>query len=351
MHRIEDVHVVAIEPLVTPRQLKTELPLTAAAEQTVADGRLTVKRILDREDHRMLVIVGPCSVHDPKAALEYAERLKKLAADLEDRLFIVMRTYFEKPRTTVGWKGLLNDPSLDGRCDVPEGLRQARKILVQLNEMGLPAGTELLDPIVPQYIGDLVTWASIGARTTESQTHREMASGFSMPIGFKNSTDGNPQVAVDAILSARGQHHFLGIDSDGRTGVVQTAGNPESHVILRGGQGKTNYGPVSVYETLEILEKAGLPQRVVVDCSHANSGKRFELQPHVLRDVVRQRADGNEGLVGAMLESNLQEGHQKLGSDPSGLAYGLSITDACLGWEATEALLREAHGKLAACVS
>ena len=349
MGRVEDLNVVAFRPLITPAELKGDLPLTSSAEETVATARECVKAILDRQDPRLLVIVGPCSIHDSQAALEYAGRLKKLSNEVQDRLFLVMRTYFEKPRTTLGWKGLLNDPRLDGSNDVPMGLRKAREILVQVAEMGLPAGTELLDPIVPQYIADLVTWASIGARTTESQTHREMASGFSMPIGFKNNTDGNPQVAIDAMISARGAHHFLGIDEHGRSCVVVTRGNPNSHVILRGGGDHPNYGPVSVIKTEERLEKAGLPKRIVVDCSHANSGKRYELQAHVLRDVVQQRFDGNTSVVGVMLESNLKAGKQKLTGNPADLEYGVSITDACIGWEATEQLLKEAYERLAKC--
>jgi len=344
---IENTRVVSIDRLTTPAELKADLPLGEAAAATVARGRETVRALLTGEDRRMLVIAGPCSIHDAAGALEYAGRLKGLSDELGERLLIVMRAYFEKPRTTVGWKGLINDPCLNGTCDVPAGLRRARELLLAIADLGLPAGTEMLDPIVPQYLSDLVSWASIGARTTESQTHREMASGLSMPVGFKNSTDGNPRAAIDAMVSARGAHHFLGIDARGHSSVVNTTGNPDCHIILRGGANCPNYGPVTVMQTEELMRRAGLPERIVVDCSHANSGKRHELQGHVLRDVLEQRLRGNRSILGVMLESNLHPGNQPLAGGPEGLAYGVSITDACIGWDTTEALLREAHARLA----
>jgi 3-deoxy-7-phosphoheptulonate synthase len=347
MTQLDDLNVVTITPLITPRALKAKLPVTEAIADTVDWGRRTIKDILARRDPRFLVIVGPCSIHDREGALEYARKLKSLSDRLNSRIFIAMRTYFEKPRTTVGWKGLLSDPFLDDSNDVPAGLAKAREILLQVNGMGLPAAAELLDPIVPQYISDLVSWASIGARTSESQTHREMASGFSMPIGFKNSTDGNLQVAVDAMLSAREPHHFLGIDTDGISGVVETCGNHHSHVILRGGRGRPNYDPVTVRETEERLLKAGLEPSIVVDCSHANCGKRHELQVHVLRDVIAQRLEGTTSIAGVMIESYLKPGNQKLGGDPSLLEYGVSITDACIGWEMTEDNLCKTYERLA----
>lgn len=348
MKQLDNLNVLSITPIVTPAELKAKLPLTESAAHTVDTGRNAVRAILDQEDRRMMIITGPCSIHDCKAAYDYAERLRALASDLEDRILLLMRTYFEKPRTTVGWKGLLNDPNLDGSFDVPSGLSKAREILLRIAEIGVPAAVEFLDPIVPQYLADLVSWASIGARTSESQTHREMASGLSMPVGFKNSTDGNLQVAVDALLAAREQHHFMGIDSDGRTGVVTTRGNPWAHIILRGGRGRPNYDPVSVIETAEMLNRMGLPQRIVIDCSHANCGKRHELQAHVLNDVIQQRIEGRDALVGVMIESNLKGGRQLLPKDLSQLEYGVSITDACLGWETTESLLRQAYEKLGA---
>lgn len=348
MKPLDNLHVLSITPIVTPAELKSKLPLTEAVAHTVDTGRNAVRAILDKEDPRMLVIAGPCSIHDSKAAYEYGERLRALSMELDGRLLLLMRTYFEKPRTTVGWKGLLNDPNLDGSYDVPSGLHKAREILLQIAEIGVPTAVEFLDPIVPQYLADLVSWASIGARTSESQTHREMASGLSMPVGFKNSTDGNLQVAVDALLAARERHHFMGIDAEGRTGVVATSGNPWAHIILRGGRGRPNYDPVSVIETAEMLSRMGLAQRIVIDCSHANCGKRHELQAHVLNDVIQQRIEGRDALVGVMIESNLKGGRQPLPEDLSQLEYGVSITDACLGWETTERLLREAHEKLGA---
>lgn len=346
MQRTDNLNVVSIRTLITPRALKAKLPMTAAANKTVVEGRAAIQRILDGEDRRLLVIVGPCSIHDEQAAIEYANRLAELAQAVKDQLLIVMRTYFEKPRTTIGWKGLINDPHLDGSYDMAAGLFKARDILLRVAKLGLPAATEVLDPIVPQYITDLKSWAAVGARTTESQTHREMASGLSMPIGFKNSTDGNLRIAIDALLSARHPHHFLGIDQDGRTCVLGTRGNAYCHIIVRGGQDRPNYDPVSIIMTEEQLREAGLAPRIMVDCGHANSGKRPRLQAHVLKSVLQQRLDGNTSIIGVMIESNLREGRQTLESGGKNLKYGVSITDPCLGWKETERLLRFAHREL-----
>lgn len=344
--RVENVNVAGMWPLITPHQLKHALPASDAVRESVAAARSIVADILEGRDPRFLVICGPCSIHDPAAAYDYARRLAPLAEELSDRLYVVMRTYFEKPRTTVGWKGLINDPKLDGSNDIAAGLRLAREVLMTVCEIGLPTATEVLDPIVPQYLSDLVVWASVGARTTESQTHREMSSGLSMPVGFKNSTDGNATVAINAMLSAQSPHHFLGIDEHGCTCIVETTGNPWGHLILRGGSHGPNYDAESVSAAAADLAKAGLPARIVVDCSHANSNKKPEHQPQVLAEVIRQRLEGQTALRGAMLESFLVAGRQDLAGSPKSLAYGKSITDGCLGWEETEAALRAAHAAL-----
>ena len=341
-----NVNVAATTALTAPQALKAELPITDAAHAAVVEGRQTVCDILAGRDERFLVIAGPCSIHDPDAAREYAQRLAELKNRFADRLYIVMRVYFEKPRTTVGWKGLINDPHLDGTFDIQEGIRLARKLLIDINALGLPAGTEMLDPITPQYIDDLVAWASIGARTTESQTHRQMASGLSMPVGFKNATDGNLQIAIDAMQSAKHPHHFLGIDDEGHTCIVTTRGNPIGHVILRGGKGKPNFHPDAIAESSKQLEAAGLDPVVMVDCSHANSDKKHERQEVVWQSLIDQRAAGNQRLVGAMLESNLNEGKQSIPDDKSKLAHGVSVTDACIGWEKTEELLQLGYDTL-----
>ncbi len=343
-----NLNVLGTTPLIPPRALKAELPVTDAAHAAVIEGRQTVQNILRGRDERFLVIVGPCSIHDIQAAREYAQRLAELKARYADRLYIVMRVYFEKPRTTVGWKGLINDPHLDGSFDIQEGIRLARRLLLDITSLGLSAGTEMLDPITPQFIDDLVSWASIGARTTESQTHRQMASGLSMPVGFKNATDGNLQIAIDAMTSARSQHHFLGIDDEGHTCIVQTRGNAVGHIILRGGRGKPNYHPDSVQDAAGRLSEAGVDPVLMVDCSHANSSKKHERQEVVWNSLLEQRAAGNRALIGAMLESNLCEGNQKIPEDKSKLKYGISVTDACIGWDKTEQLLREGYEKLKA---
>lgn len=290
-----------------------------------------------------MMVVGPCSIHDEKAALDYAQRLSKIAKQISDRVFVVMRVYFEKPRTTVGWKGLIYDPHLNDTFDIATGLRRARSLLLEIGDMGLYTGTEFLDPIVPQYLSGLVSWATIGARTTESQTHRQMASGLSMPIGFKNGTGGSCQIAVDAMTAARSPHAFLGIDLDGRASVVNTSGNLAQHLILRGGSSGPNYDADSVASASALLEVAGLRPNVVIDCSHANSNKDHKRQPIVFRNAINQRVNGNDSVIGLMLESHINEGNQSLGNDPSDLKYGVSITDACVNWETTEELLREAH--------
>jgi 3-deoxy-7-phosphoheptulonate synthase len=340
----ENLNVLSQHTLLPPSSLHDAVPASDRATQTVSAARATVANILKGTDPRLLVVVGPCSIHDIAAAMDYAQQLKALADELKDQLFIVMRVYFEKPRTTVGWKGLINDPHMDDSFCIEEGLHIARKLLVDLNDMGLPCGTEALDPITPQYLGDLIAWSAIGARTTESQTHREMASGLSSPVGFKNGTDGNLDVAINAMLSSAQPHAFLGINGEGQVALTQTRGNAFGHLILRGGA-QPNYDSVAVAQAEAELATAKLPVNIVVDCSHANSRKNHALQGLVLKDVVGQILDGNQSIKGVMLESNLFEGNQKLGN-PTDLIYGVSITDACLGWEATKEGLREAAQRL-----
>jgi len=334
-----DVNVRDTEPLISPKALVTELPITSTIEDTVLSGRKQIQQILRGEDTRLMMVVGPCSIHDQNAALEYAERLSKLAKEISDRVFVVMRVYFEKPRTTVGWKGLIYDPHLNDTFDIATGLRKARSLLLQIGEMGLYTGTEFLDPVVPQYLSGLVSWATIGARTTESQTHRQMASGLSMPVGFKNGTDGNAQIVVDAMIAAHNPHAFLGIDHYGQTCVVHTMGNPDGHLVLRGGSSGPNFEAEALGKVQELLSKAGVRSQLLVDCSHGNSNKDHTRQALALRNVVTQRLSGNSHIIGCMVESNLFPGNQKLNGDSSTLNYGVSITDACIGWEETEELL------------
>jgi 3-deoxy-7-phosphoheptulonate synthase len=337
---VRDRRIARVVPLLAPDALLVELPLSEKQADVVVRGRSHVQAVLDREDDRLLVVVGPCSVHDPDAALSYASRLSESSVDLEDDLVVVMRVYFEKPRTTTGWKGLINDPHLDGSGDVNEGLRMARKLLLEVLELGLPVGCEFLDPITPQYIADAVSWGAIGARTTESQIHRQLTSGLSMPVGFKNRTDGDVGVAVDAVRAAAVPHSFAGIDVDGTPAILHTRGNPDCHVILRGGREAPNYSADSVGDAMSRLRRVGLPERVVVDASHDNSGKDHERQPTVVRDIADQIAAGNEGLVGVMLESFILAGRQDLQRDQRPV-YGQSITDACMSWETTVETLDE----------
>ena len=346
VERIDNLNIVSQELLLTPQEIKTRLPLSEAAIQAVGHGRKVLQRILDRQDPRLFVVVGPCSIHDIDAAHEYAQRLKQLADEIGDILYLVMRVYFEKPRTTTGWKGLINDPYLNDSFEIEDGLQKARKLLLHLNEIGLPCATEALDPISPQYLSDLISWYAIGARTTESQTHREMASGLSAPVGFKNGTDGGLDVAINAMLSVSQSHSFLGIDRNGRCAITRTQGNRYGHVVLRGGNGKPNYDSVTIALCEQQLAAKKLPANIVVDCSHANSNKDPGLQPLVLKDCVHQILEGNQSIVGAMLESHLHWGNQSIPANLSALKYGVSITDACIDWDTTEQTLREAHGKL-----
>jgi 3-deoxy-7-phosphoheptulonate synthase len=342
-----DVNIASTEALISPVGLVEELPLTADVEAVVLEGRRQIQAVLRGEDSRFLVITGPCSVHDEEAGLEYAHRLKALQDEYSDRMLIVMRVYFEKPRTTVGWKGMIYDPYLNDTFDIGEGLRRARQLLLKIGEMGIYTATEFLDPIVPQYLAGLVSWAAIGARTTESQTHRQMASGLSMPVGFKNGTDGDAQIAVDAMLSAQSEHAFLGIDHFGQTCIVHTNGNPYGHLVLRGGKSGPNFGSESIAAAQELLSKADVPSRLLVDCSHGNSNKDHTRQNIALNSIIEQRIAGNDDIIGCMLESNLNAGSQSLSGALAELEYGVSVTDACIGWEETEELLREAYDKLA----
>ncbi|MFO1319406.1 MAG: 3-deoxy-7-phosphoheptulonate synthase [Burkholderiales bacterium] len=341
-----NVNVASSDVLATPEEIKARVPLTERAERTVLEGRRTVERILDREDPRLLVVVGPCSIHDPLAALDYARRLKALSDEVSDALYVVMRVYFEKPRTTTGWKGLINDPHMNDSFDIEHGLQLARQVLLDINELGLPAGTEALDPISPQYLGDLITWSAIGARTTESQTHREMASGLSTAVGFKNGTDGGLQVAVNALHSASRPHSFLGINSTGEVAIIRTKGNRYGHIVLRGGSKGPNYDSVTIALVEKELEKNKLPANIMVDCSHANSNKDPALQPLVMHDIAGQIVEGNRSILGTMIESHLHFGNQSIPSDLSQLKYGVSVTDGCLDWERTEKVLREVRVKL-----
>ena len=340
MHRTQNLHVKEIVRLLSPRELRTQLPSNDDVSATVARSRERIIRILRQEDPRLLIVIGPCSIHEKKSALEYAERLNALRKEFADSMEIVMRVYFEKPRTTIGWKGLINDPHLDGSQDIEAGLKIAREVLLEIVTMGLPTATEFLDPIVPQYIADLVTWAAIGARTTESQTHREMASGLSMPVGLKNGTDGSLQIAIDAMGATRHPHSFLGINEDGVTSIVRTTGNPHAHVVLRGGRSKTNYDAESIRAAEEKLLSEKLQPVVMVDCSHANSEKKFARQEEVWHSVIRQRIEGTRSLIGLMVESSLFEGNQPIPPNLKDLRYGVSITDSCIGWETTERMIR-----------
>ncbi len=343
---LNNINVVSQELLPTPTQIKMQLPMHDAAAETVMKGRATIRNILDRKDPRLFVVVGPCSIHDLDAALEYASKLRHLADEVSDVLYLVMRVYFEKPRTSVGWKGLINDPYMDDSFHIEEGLSMARGLLLKLADMGLPTATEALDPITPQYLSDLITWSAIGARTTESQTHREMSSGLSTPVGLKNGTDGSLQVAINALHAVSRPHHFLGINQDGQCAVFHTRGNTYGHVVLRGGGGRPNYDSVSISLCEKALSDAGLPQNIVVDCSHGNSMKDHALQPLVVENCSNQIIEGNRSIVGLMLESNLSAGNQPVPADLSQLRYGVSVTDACIDWATTVNTVRQAADRL-----
>lgn len=344
--KLENVNVLSQDILITPDALKEDIPLTDKAIATISEGRATINNILDRKDHRLFVVIGPCSIHDVEAAKDYALKLKALSDKVSDSIYLVMRVYFEKPRTTVGWKGLINDPHLNGSFEIEEGLHIGRQLLVDIAEIGLPTATEALDPISPQYLQDTISWSAIGARTTESQTHREMSSGLSVAIGFKNGTDGGLGVAMNALNSVAHPHSFLGINRQGQVAVVRTKGNPYSHVVLRGGGGKPNYDSVNVAICEQQLEKSGLSKNIMIDCSHANSNKDPALQPLVMQDVGNQILDGNKSIIGLMVESNLNHGNQSVPENLADLKYGVSITDACIDWQTTEKAILEMHDKL-----
>ncbi len=343
---IENSNVSSFALMPTPFDLHQRLPLSDLAFDNVMRGREALRNIIDRKDKRLFVVVGPCSIHDPEAGLDYARRLKELQEEVADTMLLVMRVYFEKPRTTTGWKGYINDPDMDDSFRVDVGMEKARRFLLDVCELGLPTATEALDPISPQYLGDLIAWTAIGARTTESQTHREMSSGLSTPVGFKNGTDGDISIAINAVLSSSHPHSFLGINDRGTVSIVRTSGNTYGHVVLRGGGDRPNYDSVSVAIAAQALKKAGLPANLVVDCSHANSYKKPELQPLVMSDVIQQIRHGNDSVVGVMIESNLVSGNQPIPKDLSQLKYGCSVTDGCIGWEETVTMLRNAHQEL-----
>lgn len=347
MTQIENSHIASIAPLVCPREMKASLPQNDETRRLVLAHRGAIRSMIHGgKPERLIVVVGPCSIHDPDAAYEYAERLLRVARETSEQLLVVMRTYFEKPRTVVGWKGLISDPRLDGSCDIPEGLPLARRVLLRIAGMGLPCGTEFLDPIVPQYVSDLVSWAAIGARTIESQTHRQMASGLSMPIGFKNGTDGSLANAMNGLLSARQPHAFLGIDADGVTSVVKTTGNPDGHLVLRGGRGKSNYHADDIASAAALAAENGIARGVMIDCSHDNSGKDHTKQAAIFRQIVKAFREGQRSVLGLMIESNLLPGKQAWVENKT-LARGISITDSCMGWDETEGLLRWAAEEIA----
>lgn len=345
-NNLKNINIKSQEVLLTPRSLNEEFPVSDKARASILAGRKALQDILDRKDKRIFVVTGPCSIHDLKSAMEYAERFKKLAEKVEDTILLVMRVYFEKPRTTVGWKGFINDPDLDDTFNVTKGLKLARKLLLDLAEMDIPTGTEALDPVTPQYIGDLISWTAIGARTSESQTHRELSSGLSTPVGFKNGTDGSLATCVNAMQSASHPHSFLGINMEGVIAITHSKGNPYSHIVLRGGSNGPNYDSVNVALCEAALEKVSLPKNIVIDCSHANSNKNPELQPLVMADCIHQIIEGNQSIVGLMIESHLNAGNQKISSNLDELQYGVSITDGCVDWETTEKMVLEAHEKL-----
>ncbi len=343
---VNDLNIASVQALITPAQLKKDLPLSDQARNSVVNGRQTVRDILDGKDKRLFVVIGPCSIHDPKAAHEYADRLLALREKIQDTLYIIMRVYFEKPRTTVGWKGLINDPDMNDSFDIEKGLHIGRQLLLELNEKGLPCATEALDPNSPQYLQDLIAWSAIGARTTESQTHREMSSGLSSPVGFKNGTDGGLTVATNAMQAVQSGHSFLGLNNDGQVAIIRTSGNPYAHVVLRGGNGKPNYDASSVAQAEGVLNKAKVSNKIMIDASHANSNKDPYLQPLVLKNLTNQIVDGNKTIVGVMVESHLKGGRQDIPKDLNDLVYGQSVTDGCIDWETTEKVLLEMHDAL-----
>jgi 3-deoxy-7-phosphoheptulonate synthase len=346
MIKTNNLKVTGITPIIAPTDLRQVFPVSERDRTFVSTSREQIKNIIQRNDKRLMVIVGPCSIHDTRAALEYAERLAELSRRVEDQLLLIMRVYFEKPRTTVGWKGLINDPDMNGSHLISKGLGIARGLLSRMTTLEVPVANEMLDPITPEYVADLISWGAIGARTTESQTHREMSSGLSFPVGFKNGTDGNLQIAMDAMKAAQHPHSFLGINSEGRASIVQTSGNPDVHIVLRGGSKKVNYHPEDIAHTEECLRKNGLLPTIMVDCSHGNSNKDYQKQPEVLASVVQQLLAGNTSISGVMIESNLQPGNQKISADRSQMKYGVSITDACIDWATTEQILLNAHQQL-----
>jgi 3-deoxy-7-phosphoheptulonate synthase len=344
--RTENVNIAAYQPLMTPEALKERLPLYGNTLEHVRANRQIIRDILDRKDHRLFLVVGPCSIHDVDAALDYAARLKVLADEVQDTLVLVMRVYFEKPRTSVGWKGLINDPEMNDSFKIEKGLHTGRRLLLKLSALGLPTSTEALDPISPQYLHDIITWSAIGARTTESQTHREMSSGLSSPVGFKNGTDGGLEVAINALKAVAHPHRFLGIDPKGQVSVIHTTGNAYAHIVLRGGNGITNFDAASVAACEAQCRKAGVTTNVMIDCSHANSSKKPEKQPDVFANVVEQIVNGNQTIIGVMLESNINAGRQDIPADLSQLQYGVSVTDGCIDWDTTAAIVRDARAKL-----
>jgi 3-deoxy-7-phosphoheptulonate synthase len=346
MIKTNNLKVSGITPIIAPADLRQVFPMSDSSREFVYHSREKIKDIIQRRDQRLMVVVGPCSIHDTEAAVEYAKRLSVLSRRVEDQLMLVMRVYFEKPRTTIGWKGLINDPDMDGSHNISKGLGIARDLLCKLTSLRVPVANEMLDPITPEYVADLISWGAIGARTTESQTHRELASGLSFPIGFKNGTDGNLQIAIDAMISSRAPHSFLGINREGRASIIQTTGNPDVHIVLRGGSRKPNYMPDDIAHTEDILQKNGLLPTIMVDCSHGNSNKDYRKQPEVLDQIITQVSAGNQSISGLMIESSLFEGNQKVTADHSLLKYGVSITDACINWETTERILLEAHNRL-----
>jgi len=351
MVQTNNLNVRQVTPIIAPADLKQVFPLSIKGASLVSEWRSQIKSIMKREDPRLMVVVGPCSIHDPVAAIEYAERLAELNEQVKDHLFVVMRVYFEKPRTTVGWKGLINDPDLNGTHQISKGLGIARQLFCAITDLGLPIASEMLDPITPQYLSDMISWGAIGARTTESQTHREMASGLSFPVGFKNGTDGGLQVAIDAMGAAIHSHSFLGMNYAGRTSIVETTGNPDVHIVLRGGNDAPNYQPENILQTEKLLKKNNLSPSIMVDCSHANSYKDHTRQKEVLESVVDQLISGNRSICSIMIESNLRAGNQKIQSDLSNLTYGVSVTDKCVDWETTEAMLLSTRDRLAASYS